>query len=427
MVKILIFFILTLLGSCLPSKNTYNNNFAQEIWAKSWGSDKNDVPAGITIDSLQNIYICGTTYGAFNDKNYGQSDILLIKTNSKGEQLWIKQWGTKGRDNPECITSDKSGFIYIAGNTNGELDSNKNYGAYDIFLTKLDSNGNRLWTLQWGTKWDDNARGITFDLDGNILITGYSSANITNIKTNTSKKNSDIILVKVNNQGQILWKKQWGTEKSEWGNDIKITKTGNIYICGWTQGELEKNKKIEFDDIFLCKLNQKGDLIWTRQWGTDNNDEANSLTIDSNENIYVTGRVGEPRSKKHRIRHDDIFLSKFNSYGKKIWSKQFGTKSNEEGKIIEFDGYSNIYILGSTYGEMKGCQKKGYNDLFLYKIDTSGKLLGIKQWGTGSFTIANSFVIYRLNAYLGGDISAGLNGKQNKGGNRDIFLLKWKL
>jgi len=419
------FFILfVLLQSCIQFVNNKNMGI-HETWVISWGSSQNDVPGDITLDSFQNIYVAGVTYGNIACKNKGEADIFLCKTDSSGKQLWIKQWGTKHRENVNGVTVGKQGFIYVAGSTNGNLDLNKNAGGYDIFLTKLDTAGNVKWTFQWGTQWDDCINAIDIDTNGNIFLAGYSTANITNRKNNQSENNAQICLLKINDTGKIIWKKQWGTKAPESATSIKISKSRNIYICGWTQGELEKKHQIEFDDIFISKLDSNGNVIWTRQWGTDNNDEAYSLCLDADENVYITGRLGEPRTNV-RLRHDDAFICKYDSSGNKIWSKKLGTPNDDVGKNIVCQA-NKIFIYGSTYGKMKNCRKNGYADVFLLTLSPKGKILLSKQWGTGQFTYSGACEIKQSKIYLCGDISAELNGNPTKFNRRKVFLSKWKI
>jgi len=414
MLRVFLISALLLMLSC-QAQESKKAIVKHEDWAISWGSAQNDVPSGVAIDSTENIYVCGVTLGALVSENKGQFDIYLTKINPAGKTLWIKQWGTSERETPNCIAIDKSGNIYIAGETKANLDSNKNQGGYDIFLSKIDSSGNRIWTKLWGTELDDNAYAIAFDKDENIYLTGYASS----FNHNMNDKNANSLLLKINQQGKVLWNKQWGIEASTWAYDIAVSNSGQIYVCGWTQGEMEKGKKQAYDDIFLSKLDTSGSLLWTRQWGTIGNDEANALAIDEAENIYVTGRTGESLDGNMRKGRDDIFLSKFNASGEKSWTKLWGTHYDEKGKALVCAGNS-IYVLGDTDGKMKGAKKVSRMDLFLTKLDTSGKILGTKQWGRKGISIAHSMAVYKSKYIV---IAADYSNNES----RNAILLKWDL
>ena len=88
----------------------------------------------------------------------------------------------------------------MTGGTDGDLDGNTNLGSYDIFLVKYNSSGTKQWTKQLGTTSSDYGFGVTTDSSGNIYVTGYTSGNLDG---NTSSGGKDIFLVKYDSSGTI--------------------------------------------------------------------------------------------------------------------------------------------------------------------------------------------------------------------------------
>ena len=96
------------------------------------------------------------------------------------------------------ITVDNSSNIYVTGYTDGGLDTNTNSGRNDAFIIKYNSSGTKQWTKQLGTSSDDQGRGVTTDLSGNIYVTRETWGNLYG---NTNSGFSDIFLVKYNSDG----------------------------------------------------------------------------------------------------------------------------------------------------------------------------------------------------------------------------------
>ena len=125
-------------------------------------------------------------------------------------------------------------------------------------------------------------------------------------------------------------------------------------------------------DIFLIKYNSSGTKQWTKQLGTSSDDRGNGVTTDSSGNIYVTGSTEGGLDGNTNSGDYDIFLVKYNSSGTKQWTKQLGTSSGDGGNGVITDSSGNIYVTGSTGGDLDGNTNSGETDIFLVKYNSSG-------------------------------------------------------
>ena len=422
MSKYLYFTFLIFLLSC-QAQYQANTPTVTEVWAQEWGAEGNDIGEGVAIDTDGNIYVTGVTYGKMaNNINAGQSDIFLSKFNANGKLLWTQQWGSKERETANSIFISDAGSIYIAGQTKGQLDTDSSFGEYDLFLLKCDTAGNKIWLRQWGTKLNEDAYSLCVDQSENILVAGYSTVQA------EDKEKSDLLIMKFDSSGTILWTKIWGSKESEWIKAIAIGKQGDLYITGWTKGGLEASKQHDFDDIFLMKLDSAANLLWVRQWGTDYNDDGNALALDAMDNAYVTGRTGNGLEGNKRIGRHDSFLSKYNSKGEKQWTKQWGSMDDDDGDGLVIDSLGKIYVLGTTSGKIDGNKMNGWCDIYLTKFDSEGQKYWTKQWGTPGFTFGGNIIIDKSQfIYITGDSSYDLQGNNNESNSRNALLLKWHL
>ncbi len=346
-----------------------------KLWTKQWGSDSNDFSSSMVVDNSGNVYVTGYTSGLIaeniiNTSNIGLINTFLTKFNNNGEIQWSKQ--IEKEIDADCfdysnfVTIDNSGNIYLTGETDCNLDGNLNKGSYDLFFAKYDSNGNLLLLKQEGTSASDRGVSVATDETGNIFITGTT---IGKLGTTANSGAEDIYLIKYNSTGEKQFTKQIGSSVGDYSNEIKIDSQNNIYITGYTKGGLNGNPNSGSNDIILIKFNNNGEIIWGKQFGTASSDISNAISFDNSGNIYITGFTGSSLDGNIFKGNEDIFISKFTQSGEKVWTKQYGTPQNDKGNSIAI-GYDNsIYITGITSGQLDWNIGVGLNDIFLTIIE----------------------------------------------------------
>ena len=147
----------------------------------------------------------GRTNGDLDgNSNSGNDDLFVVKYNSSGTKQWTKQLGSSPADseyvtdNPNGVTTDSSGNVYVVGSTSGALDGNSSAGNNDLFVVKFNSSGTKQWTQQLGTSSPDIAYGVATDSSGNVYVTGYTEGGLDG---NSNAGNRDIFVVKYNSDG----------------------------------------------------------------------------------------------------------------------------------------------------------------------------------------------------------------------------------
>lgn len=306
---------------------------------------------------------------------------------------YIKQWGTSTEDFAFSLALDNSDNLFIAGVTRGAFSESANAGYDDIFLTKLNSDKSIAWTRQWGTSCTDSGNSVAINSSGNLFVTGSTCAVF---EENTSAGYYDNILTKLNNAGVIMWTKQWGTAEYEEGESLAIDSSDNIYVTGYTSGVFDGNTSAGESDIFLTKLDGKGSVVWTKQWGTDRDDYCYSVVIDSADNIFVLGRIEDTLLQDTHPDDFDIFLTKLNIDGLIEWTKQWGSEDKDDFPLsIAVDRSGSVFVTGYTFGDLAGkVSPEDKGDIFLVKLlGSDGSIEWTKQWGTGEFCRGNSVTV----------------------------------
>ena len=373
------------------------------LWTRQIGSAADDLAYGVAVDSAGNVYITGNTRGNLGGPNAGGSDIFLAKYNPAGTLLWMRQAGSAGFEFTYGVSTDGAGNAYITGYTTGSL-GGPNAGAGDIFLAKYDASGTLLWMRQTGSASGDVASGVSVDSAGNAYIAGETYGNL----GGPNAGNRDIILAKYDAAGTLLWTRQLGTAGTDLAESVAADNTGNVYITGFTYGNLA-GPNAGLDDIFLAKYSASGTLLWIRQTGTVGEDGAQSVAVDDSGNAYIsgytTGNLG-----RQGLGSYDVFLAKYDASGNQVWIRQTGTAEFEYATGVAVAAGGNAYITGATYGNLGG-PNAGSADSFVarYGVLPCSTLADIAGGGPGGQAgdgiIDGSDFIAFINSFAAGDVN----------------------
>ena len=393
------------------------------------GTASNDRGHGIAVDSSGNIYVAGYTAGALDgETNSGGDDIYLTKYNSAGTRQWTRLAGTTGSDQSGwgAVAVDGSGNIYVTGYTSGNLDGETNAGGSDAVLIKYDSSGSKLWTRLLGTAGSDSAWAVAVDGSGNIYISGFTDGNLGG---ETNSGGTDAFLAKYNSSGTLQWTRLLGNATLTYSYAVAVAGSGNIYISGMSRGSLDGETNAGIQDIFVAKYNTSGTRQWTRMLGSTVFDYCYGVAVDGSENVYAAGQSygnfdGLANTDASGTT-EDVFLVKFNSSGTKQWSVFHGGTGNDVASGLAVDTSANAYITGNTNADLDGQTNVGGHDLFVMKYDTSGSRLWTQMLGTASDENGRSVAVDAGgNAYLTGHTAGNLDGATNSGVS-DAYLVKY--
>ncbi|MGV2829410.1 SBBP repeat-containing protein [Myxosarcina sp. GI1(2024)] len=154
------------------------------VWREQFGSEDYEFPWGMDSDSQGNTYVSGWTLGDLGGVNAGSYDPWIAKYDSEGNQLWVEQFGTSGDDGSFLgdIEVDSDDNIFLTGYTDSNL-GGTNAGSYDPWVAKYDSKGNQLWIQQFGTPEFDHPTDITTDDADNLYVTGLTEGSLSNLNT----------------------------------------------------------------------------------------------------------------------------------------------------------------------------------------------------------------------------------------------------
>ena len=398
-----------------------NGNF---IWAKSFGGASVDRGYSIDVDALGNVYVTGEfqadvdfnpNSGIFNLSSNGSSDAFIQKLDANGNFVWAKSIGGPSNESGNSIFIDRYDDVYVTGSfkstvvdfdpSNATFDMITN-GDRDIFIEKLDGEGNFIWAKSFGGPGYDHGNSITADSYGNVFVTGYFSQTVTfdpssPAFTLNSKGLEDVYVLKINSKGEFEWVNSAGGSGYDNGNSITTDVYGNVVVVG------SFRNSVDFDpgadpliltsngdtDGFVQKLNTYGNLIWAKAIGGTEADVCYSVATDMNSNIIISGYYkGSVDFYQNPIYPElisnggkDIFIEKLDDKGAVIWAASMGESMDDESYAVTTDfmgnphatGYFNATVDFDPNSGLFELTSLGLSEVFIQKLDQASATAGI--------------------------------------------------
>ena len=317
-----------------------------------------DFSVGAATDNSDGVYLTGVSADSF----------WVAKYDSKGNQQWLEQSPSTGN-----LDSDQSGNVYVGG------------GLGDVNLAKYDREGKQLWTQSLGTFTLDNSFNLDVDDSGNVYLTGYTLGDLGGENASELTANSlplistDSWLASYDSEGNQQWLKQFGSSDFEEAFAIATDSDGNAYTSGWTLGDLGETNAGLYD-VWVAKHDRLGNQQWLKQFGTADYDWSWDAATDSEENVYITGWTLGDLGGANAGSYDG-WVAKYDSEGNQQWLKQFGTVGDDVARSIDFDDSGNFYLTGYTERDFGGTHAGSY-DTWVAKYDRDGNQQWKQQFGT---------------------------------------------
>jgi len=326
--------------------------------------------------------------------------ILFILTNTYGKSevkkeiytaKWQKLYGGEEKDVAYDVVALENGESAIVG-------SCKSFGAKrtDICLTRMTASGEMRWRLWLGGEKEDEGKAVARASDGTILVLGTT-------KSLASNYDRDIYVAKVSLEGKLLWEKNIGGKRDEFAGDIAGTDDGGVLIVGDSESYGNGYK-----DIYIAKLDKKGNTLSARTIGGKKEESAKGLTRTRDGNFVMVG-YREVRSSGDA----DFFIMKLDQEGKKLWARTYGENNTDKllGVTATVDG--GIVATGKTrsYGSQQ-------SDLSVMKFNANGKLIWHKIYGFKYYEYGNAIT----STTDGGFVIVGGSNTLGKGGH-SIYVL----
>ncbi len=331
--------------------NLYAVNFAPNgdtLWARvlgglSWDSGYDGIETSdggfLAVGSTQ-------SFGTF------VYDFYVVRFNAQGDTLWtrvIDGAGDNRNDEAHAVVQTPDGGFAIAGYSYVHGGFHQN-----AYVVKLDVSGNMMWTSTVGGGQGEIAEDIILTKDNGLVVVGGSGS--------YSVANSDMYVYKLDENGNLLWTRTIGGSRSDYAYAVAETNDGHLVVAGATNSYGEGAAGTwEATDAYIVMLDADGDTVWTRTVGGDNYEEIRDVIISSDGYIMAAGF-----SRTYGLGFMDAYVIKMNLQGDLIWAKTFGNSEvNMAFGITEID-QGSFLLTGRTHYAAYG------RDVFMAWLDSDG-------------------------------------------------------
>ncbi len=333
-------------------------------WAVGAGGILQDEGFGIAVDNEGNSYITGVFYdvawfGNITLTSVGGLDVFVAKLDTNGNWEWVVRAGGWVGEAGYGIAVDSSGNSYVTGHFmftatfgNTTLTSQ---GSADVFVAKLDTNGVWEWAVSGGGSAPDYVYDIAVDSDGNTILTGDFEGSATfGTDTITSLGDADVFIAKLDRDGNWCWARSGGSPSIERGYDVAVDSGGNAYITGvflisMTFGTTTLSSQGEWD-VYVVKIDGNGHWQWVVSGGSSGSEGAWGITVDTNGDPFISGvfdgsvTFGESTIISQGTR--DVFVAKLDTEGAWLWAIGAGGADWDEGYALRVDCNGYVYVTG---------------------------------------------------------------------------------
>ena len=393
----------------------------------------------VANDAAGNVYVTGSLQGTAdfdpgsgttNLSSTGDRDTVVAKYAPSGALIWAKDLrggSASAVGQGSAVAVDSAGNVYLTGTFSGTVNFNPGAGntslsapgRNDVFIEKLDANGNFLWAedVAGTTGADDEGYAIAVDSSGNVFAAGSFQATATfGTQALTAGGSFDNFITKLNSAGSFLWAKatNGSGNSSAQTTGLAVDGSGNVLAAGFFAGTVDFDPGPNVLDLtstsargaFVTKLDPSGNLLWADAFVGSDIAEGNAVAVDPSGQIYTTGffagtaafGAGSNAVTLTASGYEDPFIAKLTSAGQVVWADELASTGSSlaQGTGLGIDGSGHVVVAGWFYSTVDfnplsataTMTSAGSADVFVAEYDGSGNYIASLQAGGANFDVA---------------------------------------
>ncbi|MGD9049978.1 MAG: hypothetical protein PVF77_18135, partial [Anaerolineae bacterium] len=349
-----------------PASAPINGSSESEPVAVTHGGPRNDRAFDVLVTEDGGSLIAGLANNTRLSHRITPGNAWLIRTNAEGAILWEKEYG--GQDDAyfsSIIQAAKDEYVLL-----GEIAGSYERDETDLYLLKVDGEGNELWSRTFGGRGMDMGKMVRQTADGGYILIGDQADE----HPTASVYESNLYLIKTDAEGNELWSRTYGDEILYLGWAVEQTPDGGYVLTGW------EAKTIDDRDVIVIKTDALGEVEWSRTWDLGERDGGFDLILTSDGYIVIAC------IKSMGGGGPSAFLLKVDLEGNEIWHKLVGEEGvgNTFWGIVEDPGRGYVMAGDTHLGRLPGTGKDIHGGLMI-KTDTDGEILWQQVFGQEAY------------------------------------------
>ncbi len=296
-------------------------------WDRTYGGSGYDQVSSLIQTNDGGYAVAGST----SSKGAGKGDVWVIKLDGEGNKVWDRTYGGSSYDGASSLIQTTDGSYAVAGRT-----ESKGAGNGDAWVIKLDVEGNKVWDRTYGGSGGDGASSLIQTTDGSYAVAGVTFSNSTG--------SWDAWVIKLDGEGNKVWDRTYGGSGIDWAFSLIQTTDGSYAVAGRTE-----SKGAGGVDFWVIKLDGEGNKVWDRTYGGSGPDGADSL-IQTTDGGYAVAGITVSKD----VGKEDFWVIKLDKQGNKIWDRTFGGSNTDWACSLIQTNDGSYVIAGSTYSKGAG-------------------------------------------------------------------------
>lgn len=376
--------------------------FAQQgvNWLRCTGGSGEDRFDGLVMTRSGNLLAIGSSESNNGDVsgNHGTIDILLSALTPNGTLLWTKLIGGSDWDGVngaaiDTLTDGHFALAFSSRSNDGDISGNHGSGTTDIVVRKYNPAGTLLWSRTLGGNMAEDLDQVKATPDGGMIIIGTTwSNNHGDVGANHGANTADMWVVKLNAAGTIQWQQCYGGSLGEQDASVYPAADGGYYFAvstasadGDLAGMVPQGTITGASDIWFGKLNAAGNLVWSKQIGSNAADQLPTIRENKSSLYLVFQPMGDGRDVPQSFGIGDVAICKYSLSGNLIWKQVYGSFSSDHISAFGFHPNGSLYLAGNCWStSFSGFPvfNPGDDQALFLKVDTlTGSLNGLRSIG----------------------------------------------
>lgn len=314
----------TLESSASPAAPAIEANI---LFEGTQGGSQRDIGINLIQTSDGGYALLGYTssFGASGE------DIYLVRLDENGEQLWSQTYGGEGRDDGWDLVQTEDGGFMILG-----FSDSFSAGDFDLYLVRTDAAGEELWSETYGGPEDEFGWALAASEDGGFALAGQTLS--------YGNGGNDGFLVKVDSEGRELWTQTYGGDDRDRLFSITAAEDGGYVLAGITKSFGAGNR-----DAYIVKTNSLGESEWELVVGEAQDDVAHAINPTGDGGYIITGYT-----QSYGAISWDVYLVKTDAAGELEWRQTYGGSAEDGGYTVMQTSEGNYMLVGHSYSAGEG-------------------------------------------------------------------------